>query len=466
MNKIYLIVAALALPTLWLVDQSRAQHLTSRQPDQYPSPTGKLPASGHQFDADYSWGANTLTGGWWGMRSELAQRGIVFGARYVPLLMDNYTGGFDNGFFGGGPLGITATVDTERLAGVEGGTLFFDWEFFSWYNGRFSANHQFDPTGSYVGDNTNLPTGDTKGLNQIAQLYYQQAVWDEHVKIVFGKIDANVPFLAVQAAGGFQNSIAMFSSTLNPFLPTYQNEATALVVSTQLTESVVGKLGWFDGTTAAFDPNSGNSGPATGPRGPSTFFDNDGNWFLITEWDVTWQLDDRRPGSAGVGAWLQTGLTATAGTNTSGVRDVPGWYAQWQQIVWSPSAEVAADGGGIACYGQFGWSDPAKNPVHWSLMTGFSATGLFPDRPADAVGIMFGYTDFTSDAAIYQSTQKNGVPGPSGGHELSLESFYIWYWTSWSYVQPGVMWINAPGGGDPAPLKDDFMSYLLVGFEL
>ncbi len=418
------------------------------------------------FDADYSWEDNTLSGGWFGLRSELAQRGVVFGGRYVPVLMDNTTGGFDTGFFGGGPLGFTTTVDTERLMGFEGGTLFFDWEFFCWYNGRFPTNDQFNPTGSYVGVNTNLVDGDTKQLNQVAQLYYQQALWDDALEVAFGKMDANVPFAAVQAAGAFQNSIAMFTSTLNPFLPTYQNEATTLVFSGQFTDSIVGKFGLFDGTTAAYDPATGMSGPATGPRGPSTFFDNGGNWFLITECDVSWQLDDRRPGSAGVGAWVQTGLTATAGTNTDGVSDVPGWYLQWQQIVWSPSAEVAADGGGIAYYGQFGWSDPAKNPVHWSLMTGFSATGVFPNRPADAIGIMFAYSDFSSNSGIYQSTQRNGLPGPSGGHELSLESFYIWHWTSWSYLQPGVMWINSPGGGDPAPLEDNFLAYLLVGIEL
>ncbi|MEM7317086.1 MAG: hypothetical protein AAF497_28465, partial [Planctomycetota bacterium] len=318
MYRRILTVVALGCGSIWLADDAPAQHLTSRRPDQYPSPTVKVPADDEQLEADYDWNANTLTGDWYGLRSKLARKGIVINGRYVPVLMNNSTGGFDTGFFGGGPLGITATVDTERLIGHEGGTLFFDWEFFSWYNGRFPINDQYDPTGSYVGVNTNLLDGDTDGLNQIAQLYYQQSMWDDDIEWAFGKMDANVPFAAVQAAGAFQNSIAMFTSTLNPFLPTYQNEATALVVSAQLTDLVVGKVGWFDGTTAALDPVTGVSGPATGPRGPSTFFDNGGHWFLITELDVSWQLDACRPGSAGIGAWMQTGLTATAGTNTDG----------------------------------------------------------------------------------------------------------------------------------------------------
>jgi len=461
-TNVLIVAAALA----WQASDARAQHLTARRPDQYPSPTVKVPAAGHQFDADYSWEANTISGDWFGVRSDLAQKGVVFGVRYVPLLMDNHTGGFDTGFFGGGPLGITITVDTERLFGLRGGTLFFDWEFFSWYNHRFPVNNAFDPTGSYVGVDTNLIDGDTNLLNQVAQFYYQQSMFDDAIVLAFGKMDANAGFAAVQAAGAFQNSIAMFTSTLNPFIPTYPNEATALAVSVRFTDFLLGKFGWFDGTTSHFDRATGMSGPATGPRGPSTFFDNDDSWFLITQWDLNWQSDGRWPGSASAGAWLKTGLTATFGADTNGVSDIPGWYFQWQQTIWSPNKSIASEGGGIAYFGQFGWSDPKKNPVHWSAMTGVSATGVFPGRPADSGGIMFGYSDFTSDSGIYQSTQRNGRPGPAGGHELSLEAFYIWQWTSWSYLQPGLMWIKSPGGGNPAPLGDDFLTYLLVGLEI
>jgi len=457
--------AASILATLASACASRAQQLTIDRPNQYPSPTVKVPADDDQYSADWSWLCNTATGDWCGVRSNLAAHGVVFDIRYVSISMDNFTGGYDVGYFGGGPLGVTATVDTERLLGHEGGTLFCDWEYFHWYNSRFLNNGEFDPIGSYVGVNTNLLDGDTPVLDQVAQLYYQQSMLDGQLTWTFGKMDANVPFAGGQATCAFQNSIAMYTSTLNPFLPTYQNEATGLVLSGNVTNSLTGKFGWFDGTTAAFDPGSGLSGPATGPRGPATFFDNGGNWFLVTEWDLSWNPDPCRPGSAGAGAWLQTGLTATAGTDTDGVSDVPGWYVKWQQVLWSPSEEIASDGGGIAYFGEFGWSDPNKNPAHWSLMTGVSATGVIPLRPADAVGLMFAYTDFTNNPAIYQSTQRDGSPGPAGGSELSLESFYIWQMTSWMYLQPGLMWIATPGGGNPAPLDDTFMLYLLVGME-
>jgi hypothetical protein len=48
--------------------------------------------------------------------------------------MDNTHGGFDTGFCGAGPLGITTTIDVDTLLNLEGGRLFFDREFNHWIN--------------------------------------------------------------------------------------------------------------------------------------------------------------------------------------------------------------------------------------------------------------------------------------------------------------------------------------------
>jgi len=437
---------------------------TRDRPNQYLSPSVKQPAPDEEFD-DYSWWENTLSGDWFGWRSELASHGVVFDIRYVSLPVNNLHGGFDTGFFGAGPLGITVTVDSEELWGHEGGTLFLDWEFNHWYNGRVAPLGAFDPTGSFVGVNTNFVESDIAELNQVAQLFYEQSWWDDGALLAFGKIDANARFASVQAAGAFQYSAAMYTPTLNRFIPTYPNEATALVGQIGDADSLLAKFGWFDGTSAAYDPATGVSGPDTGPRGPRTFFDNRGNYWLVAEVDASWHLDSLLPGSAGAGAWLQTGDVATLGTDTTGVSNIPGCYVQWQQMLWTPSADLADDGGGITYFGQFGWSDPNKNPVHWSLMTGLSATGIFPNRLADAVGILFSHAQFTDDEGIYQSVGRDGQLGPAGGFEAAIESFYLWQWTNWSYLQPGIMWIMSPGGGDPAPLADSLSLYGLVGVE-
>lgn len=434
-------------------------------PNGYRSPTVKQPVSRKRFRELRDWGSRGLTGGWLGLRNLAGDHGVAVGVRYVAIGMGNLEGGFDTGFFGGGPLGVTVTVDTESLIGWKGGTLFFDWEFFNWYNKRYSPIGLYDPTGSYVGSNTNLINASQSNLNQVEQLYYEQALFDDVLTVAFGKIDGNVTFSSLGAASAFQDSIAMYTSTLNPFMPSYPNPATALSVTLAPADFLDISVGWFDGTTAAYDPATGKSGPATGPRGPRTFFDNGGNWFLISQWNVNWELDATRPGSMGMGGWIQTGRTATAGSDQGGVKNVPGFYFQWDQALWSPGAEFAAQGGGVRFFGQFGWSDPKKNPVGWSIMAGLSATGVIPGRPADALGLMGAYSHFTGRSGVYESTQPSGLPAASGGSESSLELFYLAQLTSWLYLQPGLLWIRTPGGGAPAPLNDALMLYFLVGVD-
>ena len=142
-----------------------------------------------------------------------------------------------------------------------------------------------------------------------------------------------------------------------------------------------------------------------------------------------------------------------------------GFYASWQQTIWSGDKAMADRGGGVRFFGQFGLSDPDKNPVHWSLMAGISGTGIVPGRPNDAIGIGGSWTAFTDDPAIFQSTTRTGAPGPSGGNETAIEAFYRAQVTPWLYVQPGLEWIGSPGGGDSAPLDDDLIGYLIVGME-
>lgn len=447
-------------------DQAESDIL--RQPNQYVSPTvetrlGFVPDG---FYRDWPWGSDGLSGDWGGVRGWLQNQGIRFRAQYTAISIYNVTGGLDRGYYGGAPLGVTLTADLERLVGLPGATFFVDWEYYQWFNTPFPPSGSRDPTGSYVGDNTNLIDGETSVLNQVAQLYWNQDLFDGLANVQFGKMDVNAGFAVVAAAGAFQNSIAMFTSTLNPFMSTYPNETTGLQVALQPTEDVQALFGWFDGTTAAFDPETGLTGPATGPRGPSTFFDNDGHWFLIAEADFGWQADPTRPGTAGAGMWLQTGTSATAGSSTTGVDDVPGFYLQATQTLWTESAWLAERGGGVRLFGQFGWSPPEKNPVQWSMMAGVSATGVVPGRPADALGLLGAYSRFTNDPAIYQSATLDGQAGPSGGTESSVEAFYLLQLLPWFYLQPGVQWIGNPGGGNPAPLDDAVQAYLLVNIEL
>ena len=436
-----------------------------KQASSLACPTRMAPVADDRDHDGWLWGSSTLTGDWNGLREQLEDDGFVLQGRYTSIMMENFEGGLSTGFFGGGAAGVTLTIDTETCLDHDGGTVFIDWEYFDWYNGTFGRLDTYDPTGSVVGSNGNFIDDDQSGFNAIAQLYYDQQLIENVLSMRFGKMDANSTFSNIEPAGAFQYNLMHNPATLNPYFPTYPAEATALQAQLNLGQYVTGYFGWYDGTTAAYDPATGRSGPDTGTRGPATFFDNDGHWFLITEWSVSWSIDDAYLGSLAVGGWLQTGRTGTGGTDTQGVVDVPGMYATFQQVLWAPDRDTAKSGGGIQLFGQFGLSDPDKNPVHWSMMGGVSATGVIPGRPDDAIGLAGGWTAFSDNPGIYQSQLRNGAPGASGGHETAVEVFYKAQVTPWLFVQPGFEWIGSPGGGETQSLEDDVIGYLVVGME-
>tara|TARA_Y100000589_G_scaffold308929_1_gene325922 strand:- start:2424 stop:3977 length:1554 start_codon:yes stop_codon:yes gene_type:complete len=443
---------------------------TDDRPNPLFSPTvGQINLNKGSWE-NWPWEVSGLSGDWFGARTALEDRGIFINNSYNIFFNDNFRGGIETGPYNGGVFNSAITIDTDALVDHPGGTFFVNFQHWNWYTRSYQLADGFDPTGNYTGSNGNI--ADTASVNQISQLYYSQDLFDGHLNLAFGKQDANNIFSNIPGAGGFMYNAASYSATLNPYFPTWPNESTALTAIINFNEDVVGSFGWFDGSNAGLYREQGPLGqtayfpaPGTGGRGPATFFDNQGHWFLISELGVNWQLgEDSLPGVLFGGAWIQTGRTQTGGTlnDGPGVEDVPGAYASFSQTVWAPDQNMAKLGGGVICFGQFGWSDPNKNAVHWSLMAGISATGVIPGRPMDAMGILGSYTSFSDNPGTWQSTTPTGLAGPSGGAESAIEAFYRVQVTPWFSVQPGIEWLGTPSGGSPTQLEDAVMGYVMV----
>ena len=436
-------------------------------PNQYLNITSTSPVEPgtELFYGDWPWGSDGITGNWGGARNQLIEDGIYFIGEYTSMLQQNLTGGAEQAFFGAGIAQFELTFDADTLAGIPGGIFFMNYSYSSWYNAKFEPFNSFTPVGSVIGVNNNFPQTSKINQGQIDQLYWQQMLFDDQFQIAFGKIDSNVMFMGMEPAGGFMYGSASVPPSAIQFLPSYPDAATGLQMQLDFGEHFSGAFGWWDGTSNAFDPVTGLTGPETGSRGPATFFNNDGHWFLVTQWSASWETESSLPGLASIGGWVQTGTTATQGDSTTGVDDVPGVYLQAQQIIWSPDAATATEGGGIALFTQTDWSPDTKNAITYSLSGGVSATGVIPGRPADALGLMGTWSKFSNNPAIYQSTLANGQPGASGGSEGAIEAFYRLQVNPHLMLQAGIEWISTPGGGAPAALDDAVIPYLVVNLQ-
>ena len=419
---------------------------------------------------DWPWEASGLTGDWLGLREHLQDNGVFIDGLYSIFLNENFSGGLETGDFSGGILSASMTVDTKELLGHPDGLFFINLQHWDWYSSYYDIAGSFVPIPNYTGVNGNLP--DNASMNQISQLYYSQHLFDGLLNVAFGKQDGANIFSNIPGAGAFMYSAAGYSATLNPYIPSWPYEATALTAIVNFNEDICASFGWFDGSMAGLNEKRSPLGnlvytpaPNPGSRGPSTFFDNQGHWFLITEWGVNWQIGERDlPGALCAGGWLQTGRTQTGGTLDAGpgVENVPGTYLSLSQTLWAPSKSYAALGGGILAFGQFGWSDPDKNAVHWTLMGGISATGVIPGRPMDILGVLGAFTGFSDNPGTWQSTTPSGGLGPPGGSETAFEAFYRLQLTPWFALQPGIEWLGTPGGGDPSQIEDSVMGYLMI----
>ncbi len=108
------------------------------------------------------WHRSTLTGDWFGVRNDLAEKGITFDMNLTQVYQGTVDGGKDNAWKYGGRGNLTINVDTQKLGLWPGGFLTVEAEgnFGKSVNGLTGAlmpvnSNQLYPTPS--GNNLNLP---------------------------------------------------------------------------------------------------------------------------------------------------------------------------------------------------------------------------------------------------------------------------------------------------------------------
>lgn len=374
------------------------------------------------------------TGDWSGARTALEDLGIDFNGSLVSewsRFLEGSTGG-DSAFRF--LLDLNATVDLALLAGLEGATVFADFQTADTgvgdvYNGGYVAY-------------SNIAIGGS--ITQLSQLWWEQWLLDRAVRVKIGKVDANAEFAFLPAAGGFINSSAGFTPTIFAF-PTYPNPATAANLFVYPADAVYVGFGLYDGASAV-------DGVPTGSRGPATFFSDDASddWFLIAEAGIALEEGAHAGLRAGIGAWWHTGdFTTFAGGSQDGTGGVYGiaqarlWNPRpWNPRPWSESAGAADaddDGLGLWLFGQYGLADDEVSDVRQHFGVGLSLAGTFAGREGDSCGVYLSVVDFTdAPAAGFDAS------------ETALELFYDIEVTPWLHVKPDLQWYFDPSGSSAA----------------
>jgi porin len=364
---------------------------------------------------------NSLTGGWSGERQRLQDAGIAVGATLTPEGFSNLQGGIDTTHLvGATTFDLNLALDTDKLFHFPGGEFYVDVE-----------DHAFrNPSTALVGDLQVFDKQNASPYLEIFELWYQQKLFNDKIRVKIGKVDANTEFMVIDNGLAFINS----SSQLNPtvfLLPTTPDPMPSLNLFYTPSED------YFAGFGAYYANRSDRFGELvddTSKVQPAAF-----GTFLIGETGLKWKTAPilGRPGNFKVGAWGHTGTFARFdGTQQEGTY---GYYTIFDQTLWQMNGEPD-DGRGVRTFLEYGVTEDTINGIDRHIGGGITWTGPIDDRPNDIIGFSPQYAHISPQARLAHP------------YELALEAFYEWRLFKWAFVQPDLQYIVHPGGTFPDAL--------------
>jgi porin len=372
------------------------------------------------FGAAPYWRWETATGNWGGAREWLAARGLSFAGSYTLDWSSVWSGGINRRASTRTLLDFNLDVDLGALAGLDGGEVFIDFYSTDGRGGSFDS-----------GDTHWISNNQTeKNLDQLAELWYQQWLFDRALRVKFGKVDANSEFAFVDCAGTFLNSAAGVSTPIFT-LPTYPDPAMSANIFVYPTSWCYVGFGIYDGATA--------DGIATGRHGPATFFSDkrSASWFSIAEAGVTWDDPD----------WIGAGRLAIGGWHHSAdferfdggaERGIEGAYLLAEQQLSRAGADNEAAQRGLFAFARYAWVDENVTAAAQHIGGGLMLKGTFAGREDDEAGIFVSHL-FLSNA------QDAGFDGD----ETAFELYYRFNLTPFIHLTPDLQWVINPSG-DPS----------------
>ncbi|MBY0312899.1 MAG: carbohydrate porin [Phycisphaerales bacterium] len=395
---------------------------TGAQPTPPPAPRDWFGEGGKPW-----WEWSRATGDWGGARTALEDAGLTIAGSFTLDWSSVWSGGAENRAYTRRWLDLNATLDLDKAFGWKGGSVYID---FYHYGGEIG-----NPVGDAQGTDALITP---RHLDQVAELWFQQTLFDGKLRVKAGKIDANIDFAFIPCATGFIS----YNGTWDPNQlgqPTYPDPATGVLAFVYPTDQLYVGFGVFDGAT--------QDGIRTGSRGPSTFFSDSksDSWYFIGEVGLTWkELGSLGAGQLSAGGWGHTGDFARF---SGGAKEgTAGGYVLFQQQF------IGREGEGNESKGLFGFArfNHASDDV--ALITNHIAAGAvlkgtFAGRDADECGVMWSMGDLSN---------KSGADGD----EHNVELFYKLQLFGSVSIIPDLQFISNPSGN--ASLDDAWVGTLSI----
>jgi porin len=385
--------------------------------------------AGEQEPPHNIWERETLSDDLFGLNDKLAYKGIEIGLGVTNIYQQNLRGGISTHRRAGrfsGSYDLELFADLEKLWGIKGGRVYMLTE------GTWSKSGGIDgpSVGSAFGVNGD---GRSRRTIDVTELWYEQSLLDEALRIRLGKMDLT---------GGFEHHNCPVSFDCSNFA----NDET--------TQFLNGAL--INNPTIPFPDNGLGVAIHYAPAGPwyisaavadaqadlretgfRTTFHGPAYFFYILETGITPQLPSANgplQGAYRLGLWYDPQPKANSDSaNTS--RDDVGFYVTCDQMLIKENDD-SQDNQGIGAFFRYGHADSKRNDItnFWSI--GFQYQGLFEDRDDDTLGVGFAQGFFSNYASATYTDD----------YESAIELYYNARVTPWLNISPSVQYIANPGG--------------------
>ncbi len=354
-----------------------------------------------------------LTDDWGGLRPWLDDHGVSFQASLTLDSSTVLTGGVDHGSAFRGLLNANVTVDTDKLARWKGGTFFTNFQQQSGDNGGVDA-----------GDIQGVSNIDADGRTQISEVWFEQKLWDDRLRIKVGKVDANGDFAHTPDADEFINGSFGGTPAILGF-PTYPDPAMSANVFVKPIEHLDLGFGVYDGSTQA--------GHTTGDDGPAGFVGGASHLFYVGEAGWSYSVKGALDGRLSAGAWHHT---AEFPRFDGGTDDgATGQYAMLDQKLWRENPDKPDDPQGIAVFARYAHASGVVSAIEHQVDTGLAWTGLIPHRDDDVLGLGLTWAGISDHAGL------------AVNNETVYELFYRLRLTTWFSVKPDMQYIHDGAAG-------------------
>ncbi len=376
-----------------------------------------------------------------GVRQVFAKAGIAVGGAYYGETFYNW-GGFDQGGEYDGVLEIDVYADMKKL-GLWKGLCFFA-------NGY--QIHGNSITAANIGALMPVSNLEATDATRLFELWFEQTMFNEKVAVRFGQLAADAEFIISEGGGFFLNGTWGWPSITAADLPSggpaYPLATPGVRVAVNPNDKFGFMIAVYNGDPA---PNCRSDDPQVcNPHGLD--FELDDPPLLMAEGKYSYRPNGLA-GTVKLGGWNHFGtfnhqrfdsggaLIAVTGNDGRPLDHDWGLYGIIDQLVWRVPGSAEAQGVGV--FARVIGAPSDRNLVDFYFDSGVTFTGMFRNRPNDALAVGFAYTGISDQVHAYDVDFGEPV---ARNYEALIEICYTFEIKSGWTLQPDFQYIFQPGG--------------------